>query len=316
MASGSGAALAAALIAAGRRGRCPRAARAARRLRPRAHRVRARRVPARHRDPAPAALSGGAARQRGRGRAGAPHAGRRLPVREQARRGAARVPQAARAAPRLPLRSAARSAARRRLLQRRASRKRRRRSPTIEARAPASATRSWRTRRQREADAPARAAGHRRATSGTRSRSTSSRSAPGSSRTASGARAGCSSAPRRRWARSRWARSRPTSALYGLDAARARCTRSAARRASQCPPGVDRSLAGGHVAQAAAASRSSAAALFFAVAIWGVIDAVRNFQPEVPLAGVGDGTTVARGRPLRPRASRLSPDGLGAAWAF
>jgi tetratricopeptide (TPR) repeat protein len=51
---------------------------------------------------------------------------------------------------------------------------------------------------------------------------------------------------------------------------------------------------------------------FFAVAIWGVIDAIVRFQPEVLLP---EGAKVANGRPP---ASRLtfSPNGLGASWAF
>jgi hypothetical protein len=54
--------------------------------------------------------------------------------------------------------------------------------------------------------------------------------------------------------------------------------------------------------------------LFFAVAIWGVIDAIQHHQPEVPLA-------IDRETPARPRANdafrlTLSPSGLGAAWAF
>ncbi len=92
----------------------------------------------------PLALPRRAARQRGRGRPGAPHARRREPVRERPRRGAARVPQAARAAPRLPLRSAARSAARRRLLQRRRQGRGEPRSPCIEAKRARDATTSWR----------------------------------------------------------------------------------------------------------------------------------------------------------------------------
>jgi hypothetical protein len=53
-------------------------------------------------------------------------------------------------------------------------------------------------------------------------------------------------------------------------------------------------------------------AMFFAVAIWGVIDAVRHHQPEVPLP---DGTKVSRARAPEPRLM-FSPTGLGAAWVF
>jgi hypothetical protein len=54
--------------------------------------------------------------------------------------------------------------------------------------------------------------------------------------------------------------------------------------------------------------------LFWAVAIWGVIDAIYYHQPEVPLP---DGAKVARA-PAPTWAPRLtlSPNGLGAAWAF
>lgn len=53
-------------------------------------------------------------------------------------------------------------------------------------------------------------------------------------------------------------------------------------------------------------------ALFFAVAIWGVIDAIHHHQPEVPLP---DGAKVARERSPAARLT-FSPNGLGASWAF
>jgi len=52
--------------------------------------------------------------------------------------------------------------------------------------------------------------------------------------------------------------------------------------------------------------------LFFAVAIWGVIDALAHYQPEVILS---DGTRAANGHPPATRLT-FSPGGLGAAWAF
>ena len=54
--------------------------------------------------------------------------------------------------------------------------------------------------------------------------------------------------------------------------------------------------------------------LFWAVAIWGVIDAIYYHQPEVLLP---DGAKVARGSAslMGPRLT-FSPNGLGAAWAF
>ena len=54
--------------------------------------------------------------------------------------------------------------------------------------------------------------------------------------------------------------------------------------------------------------------LFFAVAIWGVIDAIRNFQPEVLLP---DEDGARNGRPTAsPARLLLSPGGVGAAWTF
>jgi hypothetical protein len=52
--------------------------------------------------------------------------------------------------------------------------------------------------------------------------------------------------------------------------------------------------------------------LFFAVAIWGVIDAIHYHQTDVPLA---EGTKLARAPSSRVHLT-LSPGGLGAAWAF
>ena len=54
--------------------------------------------------------------------------------------------------------------------------------------------------------------------------------------------------------------------------------------------------------------------LFFAVAIWGVIDAIINFQPEVQLPESA-GTKVARDRSSGAHLTFV-PDGLGAAWQF
>src|SRR5262245_37520814 len=51
--------------------------------------------------------------------------------------------------------------------------------------------------------------------------------------------------------------------------------------------------------------------LFFAVAIWGVIDAIHNHQPEVPLPSDAKVARAASG----PRLT-FSPNGLGAAWVF
>jgi hypothetical protein len=52
--------------------------------------------------------------------------------------------------------------------------------------------------------------------------------------------------------------------------------------------------------------------LFFRVAIWGVIDAMAHFQPDVLLP---EGAKVANGRSPAARLT-FSPSGLGATWAF
>jgi hypothetical protein len=54
--------------------------------------------------------------------------------------------------------------------------------------------------------------------------------------------------------------------------------------------------------------------LFFAVAIWGVIDAVRYHQPEIQMPEDA-GSKVAR-TPAAALRLTLSPGGVGAAWAF
>ena len=55
---------------------------------------------------------------------------------------------------------------------------------------------------------------------------------------------------------------------------------------------------------------------FFGIAIWGVIDAVRNFKQEVPLDGNGNGNRAATPTPLDNFRLTLSPSGLGAGWTF
>ena len=266
---------------------------------------------ARHRDPAPAALPGGAARQRGRGRAGAPHAGRRLPVREQARRGAARVPQAARAAPRLPVRSAARSAAGRRLLQRRASRRRRRASPRSR-RGAASASRRSPPAGSARPRACAPAARRSCATSGTR---IAVNFVPfGAGQFQNGQR-------RKGWlffgaeavlgAVSVGAFA-TNFALYGADAS-PQVQRCRSRSGIQCPPGDDRSLPGGHVAHAARRPGRQRRPV-----LRGRDLGRHRRRPSLPARGAARRTAPSRARagsPARPRLT-FSPDGLGAAWAF
>ena len=55
--------------------------------------------------------------------------------------------------------------------------------------------------------------------------------------------------------------------------------------------------------------------LFFATAIWGIVDAVRHYQKDLLVAGAsGDGT---RRRSPNPRFRlTFTPQGLGAAWGF
>jgi len=53
--------------------------------------------------------------------------------------------------------------------------------------------------------------------------------------------------------------------------------------------------------------------LFFAVAIWGVVDAVRHYQRDLLLAGGSDEATGPRDGDFR---FTLTPTGLGAAWRF
>jgi len=52
--------------------------------------------------------------------------------------------------------------------------------------------------------------------------------------------------------------------------------------------------------------------LFFAVAIWGVVDAISHFQTDVQLP---EDSKVANGHPPTARLT-FSPNGLGATWAF
>ena len=56
--------------------------------------------------------------------------------------------------------------------------------------------------------------------------------------------------------------------------------------------------------------------LFFAVAIWGVIDAIRNHQPEVLLPDESGGNGKITRAATSSARFMLSLDGLGAAWTF
>ena len=123
-----------------------------------------------------------------------------------------------------------------------------------------------------------------------------------------------SSARRRCWARVSVGAFATNFALYGLAPHR-KCTRCAADAAASAPRRIDRSLGRRTRRAPCSASRSVSGGLFFAVAIWGVIDAIRHHQPEVPLTGRRQGRApgAAPGGPAR---LTFSPDGLGAAWAF
>ena len=159
------------------------------------------------------------------------------------------------------------------------SRRRRPRSSAIELR-----------RKQRDteiaAPAPARGAAAARpsppssATNGTPTSSTSSPSAPASSRTASGARGGCSSGSRRRWRRSRWAPSPPTSRSTALNPYRKCLAASRSAGAGPCPQPTSTTR---RRTPPALLLRVQVfpGGLFFAAAIWGVVDAVRHYQRDV-----------------------------------
>ena len=182
-----------------------------------------------------------AARQRGRDCAGAPHARRGVPVREQARRGAARVQEAAGAAPGVSLRSAAglRSGWSTSSTASEGRGSDHRRSQGARAGSASRRPRSARAKPRASACRPPSSA-----TNGIRSRSTSSRSAPASSRTAS--------------ARKGWCFLGTEAALgaMSLGAFVDQLRRSTAwRRTASAPTehrrrrsarGIDRPLAGGH----------------------------------------------------------------------
>jgi len=98
--------------------------------------------------------------------------------------------------------------------------------------------------------------------------------------------------------------------LYGLQPTR-HCNDPTIPREVQCPAGsIDHSQE--DTSRTLLGIQLASGGLFFAVAIWGVIDAIHNFQPEVPLP---DGAKVSRADPSGARLM-LSPNGFGAAWAF
>ncbi len=104
-------------------------------------------------------------------------------------------------------------------------------------------------------------------------------------------------------------------ALYGFSSERG-CNDPNNPDGILCPSGdIDHSQE--ETSQLLTRIQVGSGAAFFAVAIWGVIDAVRNFKQEVPLNGNGNGT-AARQPPPRSTTFRLtlSPSGLGAAWTF
>lgn len=102
-------------------------------------------------------------------------------------------------------------------------------------------------------------------------------------------------------------------ALYGVSPER-RCLNPDNPDGVFCPPGdIDHSQE--ETSRMLTRIQVGAGAAFWAVAIWGVIDAVRNFKQEVPLL---DGNGARSATPAEPDNFRLtlSPSGLGAAWTF
>ena len=103
-------------------------------------------------------------------------------------------------------------------------------------------------------------------------------------------------------------------ALYGFSSERG-CTNPSTSDNEQCPQGdIDHSQE--ETSRLLTTIQVGTGAAFFAVAIWGVIDAVRNFKQEVPLDGNGNGARAATPAPLDNFRLTLSPSGVGAAWTF
>ena len=101
-------------------------------------------------------------------------------------------------------------------------------------------------------------------------------------------------------------------ALYGFSS-ELPCNNANTRDGDECPPGdIDHSPE--ETSQLLTRIQVGTGAAFFAVAIWGVIDAVRHFKQEVPLDG--NGARAATPAPLDNFRLTPSPSGLGAAWTF
>lgn len=98
-------------------------------------------------------------------------------------------------------------------------------------------------------------------------------------------------------------------AIYGLAPHR-KCN-GAQSMGIECPPGqIDHSQE--DTSRTLTRIQVASGALFYAVAIWGVIDAIHYHQSEVPLP---EGAKAARAPSAGVRLT-FSPGGLGAAWAF
>jgi hypothetical protein len=107
-------------------------------------------------------------------------------------------------------------------------------------------------------------------------------------------------------------------ALYGVSPVRP-CLDTSNPNGVRCPPElIDHSQE--ETSRWLTRVQVGSGVAFFAVAIWGVIDAVRNFKQEVPLDANGaNGSNGARAASPAPSDNfrlTLSPTGLGAAWTF
>jgi len=112
-------------------------------------------------------------------------------------------------------------------------------------------------------------------------------------------------------------------ALYGFSSERP-CTTDDRPDGGTCPTGsIDHSAE--DTSRLLLRVQVGSGVAFFAVAIWGVVDAVRNFKRDIPLDGngnngnsngKGNGASAETPAPLDNFRLTLSPSGVGAAWTF